>query len=42
MKKQLFNPFIYIAGGKSLAIGCTAMMITALLGFLNKLLICFG
>jgi len=33
MKKWLFNPFIYVAGGKALAAGVAAMAIAAVAGY---------
>jgi hypothetical protein len=36
MKKWLFNPFIYIAGYKSLILGWLLMVVTAVLAFLSK------
>ena len=36
MKKWLFNPFVYLAGVRSLLIGLVIMLATAILGFLSK------
>lgn len=35
MKKWMFNPFIYIAGTKALAIGWTVMIATAVIGYFS-------
>ncbi len=36
MKKWLFNPFIYIAGARSLIFGWAVMLLTAFIGHFNK------
>src|SRR4051812_45608613 len=36
MKKWLFNPFVYIAGAKSLLIGWVIMLATAVIGYYSK------
>ena len=36
MIKKLFNPFIYLAGGKALAFGLVSMTLAAVLGFLSQ------
>ena len=36
MKKWFFNPFIYVAGSKSLLIGWSAMLVTAFIGIYSK------
>jgi hypothetical protein len=37
MKKWLFNPFIYVAGMRSLLIGWVIMLITAAIGYVSKM-----
>lgn len=36
MKKWLFNPFVYVAGARSLLIGIAAMLAIAILGYFSK------
>lgn len=36
MKKWLFNPFIYVAGGKALIIGLVVMAATAIFGYFSN------
>ncbi len=36
MKKWLFNPFVYVAGGKALFIGTVIMLLTAVLCFYSN------
>lgn len=35
MLKKLFNPFVYIAGGKSLLIGIAILLATSLIGYMS-------
>ncbi len=36
MRTKLFNPFIFLAGGKALALGLAGMVMAALLGFFGR------